>query len=66
MKETGRYGIALRGGKGGAKFLERQMYAVGQTVYSMKMVNVRLMILRMWSLWNGLVGLMENVQLKVI
>lgn len=26
-KDSGRYGIALRGGKGGAKFLERQMYA---------------------------------------
>lgn len=26
-KNRGRYGIAIRGGKGGAKFLERQMYA---------------------------------------
>ena len=26
-KNNGRYGIAIRGGKGGAKFLERQMYA---------------------------------------
>lgn len=26
-KDQGRYGIAIRGGKGGAKFLERQMYA---------------------------------------
>lgn len=26
-KNAGKYGIAIRGGKGGAKFLERQMYA---------------------------------------